>query len=311
MIKDDGDTALWDALALGMDQLVEYGKRYPQAKKRIICISDSLDNKSITNTAADVCWRLRQADIVVDSVSLGQERNSDLRPLSYLLGAYRFHPTTLANALAICELEPFLSLTERPAVSPPARGLRDRTSALTDFKRAKSRAGTTEANEHEFPERKPHPNMNDYFIQLSNFVKSRAATSGGSSSSGSSSRPSQQLRTSRLLNEIRATANTAHPKYDVYVRFATRIKHPNVNLHGRVCHSILDRDWTTDTSMTDILNSVYALLFQPEYMDPVSTTAALGIHQDGAGFADEVRAFVRRYATKSRAEWRVELLGSS
>ncbi|KAK7973177.1 hypothetical protein PG988_007311 [Apiospora saccharicola] len=166
-IEEDGDTALWDALALGMDQVNEYGKKYPQAKKRIICISDGLDNKSMTNTAADVCWRLRQTNIVVDSVSLGMEKNGDLRTMSYLLGGYRFHPTTLANALAICELEPFLSLTERPTVSPPTNGMRARGSAFSDFALAKKIARNTAANEHNFPARKPHPNIDDKFIQLS------------------------------------------------------------------------------------------------------------------------------------------------
>lgn len=84
-MTNDGDTALWDALALGMDQVNEYGRRYPQAKKRIICISDGLDNNSMSNTAADVCWRLHQANIVVDSVMLGSNGNGDLRTLSYLL----------------------------------------------------------------------------------------------------------------------------------------------------------------------------------------------------------------------------------
>ncbi|KAK8037291.1 hypothetical protein PG991_000637 [Apiospora marii] len=353
-IEQDGDTALWDALALGMDQVNEYSKRYPQAKKRIICISDGLDNKSMTNTAADVCWCLRRTNIVVDSVMLGNEGNGDLRTLSHILGGYRFHPTTLANALAICELEPFLSLTERPTVSPPKGSMGARKSALLDFKVEKWTANNTEANEHNFPARKPHPNIDDDFIQLSAFANSRAASGGGGGggSDGGSSRTSQ-LRTSRLLNEIRGIASRAeHPKYDIYVsqadmsfwkivmsgpedspyaegtfllylhadegyptsapkaRFVTRLKHPNVNAHGRICHGILDRDWTTDTAMADVLNSVYALLFQPENMDPVSTTAALGMHRDDeSGFADEARAFVRRYATKSREEWRAELLG--
>ena len=31
-MKANGDTSLWDALALGKDQLVEYGKKYPDGK---------------------------------------------------------------------------------------------------------------------------------------------------------------------------------------------------------------------------------------------------------------------------------------
>jgi len=45
-MEADGDTALWDALALANDQLLEYGKKFPEAKKRIICLSDGADNKS-------------------------------------------------------------------------------------------------------------------------------------------------------------------------------------------------------------------------------------------------------------------------
>lgn len=118
-MKAEGDTALWDALALAKDQLVEYGKKYPEAKKRIICISDGADTKSLTNTSSDICWRLRQAGIAVDTVSLSEENNLDLRNVSHLLGSYLFHPTSLVNALAICEMEPFLSTTERPAIEAP------------------------------------------------------------------------------------------------------------------------------------------------------------------------------------------------
>ena len=84
-MRAEGDTALWDAMALAKDQLIEYGKKYPEAKKRIICISDGEDTKSTTNTAPDICWRLREAGIVADTVSLGYEDNHELRTLSYLL----------------------------------------------------------------------------------------------------------------------------------------------------------------------------------------------------------------------------------
>ncbi len=46
-MEADGDTALWDALALANDQLSEYGKKFPEAKRRIICLSDGADNKSL------------------------------------------------------------------------------------------------------------------------------------------------------------------------------------------------------------------------------------------------------------------------
>ena len=68
----EGDTALWDALALAKDQLVEYGKKYPEAKKRIMLISDGVDTKSTSNTSQDITWRLHNAEIATDTVSLGK-----------------------------------------------------------------------------------------------------------------------------------------------------------------------------------------------------------------------------------------------
>jgi Mg-chelatase subunit ChlD len=41
-----GDTSLWDALTLASDQIIDYTKRFPNAKRRIICLSDGKDNMS-------------------------------------------------------------------------------------------------------------------------------------------------------------------------------------------------------------------------------------------------------------------------
>jgi Mg-chelatase subunit ChlD len=42
------DTAIWDSIALALDQLQQYAKQHPNAKLRIICISDGEDDKSKT-----------------------------------------------------------------------------------------------------------------------------------------------------------------------------------------------------------------------------------------------------------------------
>ncbi len=46
-MRPQGDTALWDALALANDQVMEYSQKFPMAKKRIICLSDGKDTKSV------------------------------------------------------------------------------------------------------------------------------------------------------------------------------------------------------------------------------------------------------------------------
>lgn len=89
----------------------------------------------------------------------------------------------------------------------------------------------------------------------------------------------------------------------------TKIMHPNVNAHGRVCHSIFDRDWTSDTSMAMILDTVYGLLYQPEESDPVNTIHTLEYHHDEVEFEEEVRKHVTKHASTTRDQWRASLLG--
>lgn len=88
----------------------------------------------------------------------------------------------------------------------------------------------------------------------------------------------------------------------------TKIKHPNVNAHGRVCHRIFDRDWISDTSMAMVLDTVYGLLFQPEHSDRVNTAMSLGYHHDQIEFADEVWKHVRMHASRTRESWKALLL---
>ena len=313
----EGDTALWDALALAKDQLVEYSKKYPEAKKRIICISDGEDTKSATNKPDDICWRLRVADIAVDTISLGDEDNADLRTISHLLGCYSLHPTSLMNAMATTEMEPFLSLTERPAIASPVNAPKHRLQYMGYFWKARSNARYTVVTADQVPPRKEPANLHDEFVQVS----AMASRPNHRGNAGSSHRGN--LRTTRLMNEMKSiTTSWTHPKYDVYVsesdmsfwkvvmegpdespysegtfvlylhadegyptfapkaRFITKIKHPNVNAHGRICHSILTRDWTSDISMSTLLDSIFGLLLQPEHSDPVNTITTLGFHHD-------------------------------
>ena len=247
-----------------------------------------------------MCDDLVRSDIIVDSFCLGDDKNSELIAVSYLTGGFKFTPKTLSQAMAICELEPVLSLKDREDVVKPS-SYRNRPS-LTRFSRALEYAFPEIMTDDIFPKRRAHPNLEDDMIELS---AARRMVSQGSVRTGSN------LRSTRLLTEIQGIIANPHPHYDVYVsesdisfwkivmqgppesvyasgsfllylhmdeqyptfapkgRFITPIYHPNVNRNGRICHSIFDRNWTSDTSCANILNSIYALLLVPDYTDPV------------------------------------------
>jgi Mg-chelatase subunit ChlD len=53
-----GDTALWDALELARENISAYAEKFPEVKKRIICLSDGEDTKSL-HSKEEVCHGLR------------------------------------------------------------------------------------------------------------------------------------------------------------------------------------------------------------------------------------------------------------
>jgi len=99
-----------------------------------------------------------------------------------------------------------------------------------------------------------------------------------------------------------------YPTFPPKGRFITSIFHPNINRHDRICHSIFDRDWTSDTTLVQVLNTVYSLLLVPEFSDPVNAVNTLDFHHDQVAFQDEVKEHIAKHAKKTREEWRGEIL---
>jgi ubiquitin-protein ligase/uncharacterized protein YegL len=313
-LQHRGDTALWDALALARDQIQEYSAAYPNAKKRILCMSDGVDTSSKINTGSNLWQNLVADGIVVDSFCLGSDDNSDLRAVSHLTNGYKFHPTSLEQAMAICEMEPVLSQLERDIddISASRKPNRPHWRGSSDalFRVAKWDATPEVVTQDIFPKRISHPNLQDDFVELK--AISRRVFAETTSSTSSPRAAATYLRTQRILNEIQQIVADPHPHADVYVsvrdmsfwkvimqgppgsvyeggtfavylhmeedkypsfapkaRFVTPIYHPNVNRHGRICHSILDRNWTVDMSNKMLVATVYGLLMEPDYGDPV------------------------------------------
>lgn len=216
-IKAGGDTAIWDALMLAQDQLVHYATKYPTAKKRIICLTDGEDTKSLQKPY-DVYWQLKQQGILVDSICIGSEDSLDLRTISYLLGSYAFKPATLPNALKICELEPVLCIEERPQIQIPTCAPENRINLQGAFHSARARTLTDIVSRDKYPPRKQHPRLNDDFVQLADTLRQSAGngTSQHVMISAVDGRSNANLRSSRLIQELRDLSLNPHPYYDCY-----------------------------------------------------------------------------------------------
>ncbi|KAF2012520.1 hypothetical protein BU24DRAFT_484177 [Aaosphaeria arxii CBS 175.79] len=204
-IRADGDTALWDSISLAQDQLQSYSQRFPKAKLRIICLSDGEDNKS-SQTVHDLSVRLLQSKIVLDSISIGNN-NDELKTLAHLTGGYKFHLSSVEQAMTICELEPVLSQLERPEIKLPASAFKHLSVPRVRFLEAGHDVATDEVRQDKIPDRKVHPLLGESFVELGTFARQ----------SNIASRSDNNSRLSRIHNELRNTGAKGHPSYDVYV----------------------------------------------------------------------------------------------
>lgn len=206
-----GDTVLWDALALARDSLVQYSAKYPKAKLRIVCLSDGEDTKSkqvVHYVAHYVAADLVRDHITVDSFCLGIANMDTLQAVLHMTGGYKFQPYQLEHAMAFCELEPVLSIHERPDTVLPK--FHPRHYAKTRLGQAKTRMRLDVVSRDIFPCRKEHPLLDESYIALRSVVNA-------SSNFSMANRSDNNMRLARIHNEIRNSAAKVHPYYDIYV----------------------------------------------------------------------------------------------
>ena len=91
-----------------------------------------------------------------------------------------------------------------------------------------------------------------------------------------------------------------HPDYPFVpplVRFMTRIYHPNIDVRGKVCCNILDKDWTGALWISLALISLTSLLSDPSVDDPLVPEIAATMIQDRSRYEQNVRKYTERFAT--------------
>jgi ubiquitin-protein ligase len=100
----------------------------------------------------------------------------------------------------------------------------------------------------------------------------------------------------------------SYPSTAPNIRFVTPIKHCNINNYGRVCHSILDRNYTPVVKVSLILQCIYGLLLNPDISDPLDTNLATLFYEANGQYEAEIMGYVSAYAQKSREQWKKDLV---
>lgn len=335
-VTEDGDTCLFDALHKAgsllkkwqMQQMSRPARNLPEPKLRIVALSDGKDTSS-EKDAIEVARFLCSSKIVVDSVLIGTETDSRLHRISKASGGYVFQPISLKDAVRLNELEVFLSCHERPE---PIFASLDRWQAL-----GPTHCPVDSCSEDHVPPRKQPQELVHAVHGLQDAIRDAAPAPSGSPN------PQRQQRILQEMRQLHRSPHPAvdifpsccnvgfwqatmsgpdgtayaggvwkiyvqfpadYPVVPPQLRFITPIKHCNINQHGRVCHSILGRNWTRDTSMQVVLQNVYGLLLEPDVEDPLDSTLALAFYDDNGLYETSIVEYVEKHAkAKTRADW--------
>jgi ubiquitin-protein ligase len=73
-------------------------------------------------------------------------------------------------------------------------------------------------------------------------------------------------------------------------------------VHGKVCPSIFDKNWTPDTGIMTVLQCVYGLLLTPDTTDPLDSTLALAFYDDSGKYEADILMHVKAHANKTRQQ---------
>ena len=317
-LRTSGGTALYESLKDACTKLVAWKIADPEKRKtanlRIICLSDgaSTDKKfGIKSEAERLCL---QHGIILDCIAIGSEYDSYLGTISKKTGGYMFNPSSIKLSFDIMELETMVLSKGRARVSgssynynnviyetvtPPITnpdGQLHAKSKHVDI--AVKRVGDyskTIMKELLEINRNPHPDI-DVYVNDTNIRFWKVIFSGPDGT---------PYRGGTWMAYIEFPES--FPYVPPNIRFVTPIKHCNINNYGRVCHSILDRNYTPATSVSLILQCIYGLLLNPDVTDPLDTNLALSYYEADGSYEGQIIEFVNTYAKKSRTKWAAEL----
>jgi hypothetical protein len=148
-------TAMWDGINKSKEMLVAHKILHPNAKCRIVVLTDGADYESRA-LPANICFQLHHHNIVLDAVVIGTNHTKDLFKIAKHTGGYAFCPKDRVALYQIFLLETFIDISMRPPITKVP---------LVNFAQATPKQADMQ-HIYDFPPCRLHDNEKDNYIAL-------------------------------------------------------------------------------------------------------------------------------------------------
>eukprot|EP00800_Vazella_pourtalesii_P006434 TRINITY_DN182_c0_g1_i9.p1 TRINITY_DN182_c0_g1~~TRINITY_DN182_c0_g1_i9.p1 ORF type:complete len:1113 (-),score=145.23 TRINITY_DN182_c0_g1_i9:220-3558(-) len=325
-----GKTAIYDAVIFTIDYLNSF--RIKQGSPinlpaRIICLTDGGDNASRKNPT-EAANSLIRNNIVMDSVLLSNHKVGT-HAIAKLSGGYSFQPSDQKDLLRIFENETMLNFncrkhknylnktfqealtihfdTEPEFLHPGKLTSTFQTSEKCLADAVLHKIVTSQVSpevtkrilrELAYLQTDPHPSFEVFpcsdAVDLWHLMLEETAQTpyeGG---------------VFRLYIEF----TKEYPNKPPNIRFITPIYHCNINSAGRICHMILDRFYSPEKKIRELLDHIYGLLLEATPDDPLDSYKATLLRTNKQEYDRQAKAFTQLHAiNKTKRQVRIDILG--